>query len=398
FSSKVQVVLASKGGTYIGRGGFSSKGRGSFNGRGGFSNVQVNDGKRYVPVKNMAKGKTSDMEGMKKQEVDKETRKDQTTQVKHIAQNNFSLNNRFSALTDEEQDDKLNEWQGIKINIDVGYDMRVLIDEEESVKWPQDLQEYYKTKCDAENKVVEEMEKSGSSRNQAFDLVYSAAYSREFERIKKLDEFAVLLSSSDQVMHFEVKLLHDKRRFFFISFIYGENKPRDRLKLWDNLSVADVYKGVREFRSCIDQLDMEGLSYDDMFLPDVTCDHCPYLLVITDVTKKKRRAFRFMNYLMEKKEFHKLVNDKWNEPIQGYAMFVLVKRLKNMKRHLRDLIKKNRNVHESAYKEAALDEEIGRKNRSRIIYVQDDMGNEFYDEEVAERFVDHFQSFLGNSE
>ncbi|GJR22235.1 hypothetical protein Tco_0970762 [Tanacetum coccineum] len=125
---------------------------GSFNGRGGFSNVQVNDGKRYVPVKNMAKGKTSDMEGMKKQEVDKETRKDQTTQVKHIAQNNFSLNNRFSALTDEEQDDKLNEWQGIKINIDVGYDMRVLIDEEESVKLPQDLQEYYKTKCDGMKK------------------------------------------------------------------------------------------------------------------------------------------------------------------------------------------------------------------------------------------------------
>ncbi|GJR22245.1 hypothetical protein Tco_0970772 [Tanacetum coccineum] len=46
---------------------------------------------------------------------------------------------------------------------------------------------------------------------------------------------AVLLSSSDQVMHFEVKLLHDKRSFF-VSFIYGENEPRDRLKLWDNLS------------------------------------------------------------------------------------------------------------------------------------------------------------------
>ncbi|GJR07444.1 zinc knuckle CX2CX4HX4C containing protein [Tanacetum coccineum] len=456
-----------RGGMYMGRGGFSSRGRGSFNGRGGFSNVQVNDGNRYVPVKNMAKEKSSDMK----------------------------------AHSDEEQDDKLNEWQGIKINIDVACDMGVPIDEEESSRIKILEGDICTSKnnfdvnftIEAENKVVEEMENSGSSRNQAFDLVYNAAYSREFKRIEELvlkkqlakvelfilskkplddkvkegwtyemlefyeariaedgqdenqdckrmkfsygvedevgedlsdfmtknvvsntvdasmadmqDEIkllisknelcmlavietrlikkvvkpvcdnifghwnyytnsvdsnkgckiavgwdqdsidAVLLSSSDQVMHFEVKLLHDKRSFF-ISFIYGENKPRDRLKLWDNLSVADVYKGVREFRSCIDQLDMEDLAMNDMFLPYVTCDHCPSLLVITDVTKKKRRAFRFMNYLMEKKEFHKLVNDKWNEPIQGYAMFVLVKRLKNMKRHLRDLNKKNRNVHE----------------------------------------------------
>ncbi|GKA95477.1 hypothetical protein Tco_0817515 [Tanacetum coccineum] len=145
----------------------------------------------------------------------------------------------------------------------------------------------------------------------------------------------VLLSSSDQVMHFEVKLLHDKRSFF-VSFIYGENESRDRLKLWDNLS---EHMGLVNSRPWT----MLG---DLMFLPYVTSDHCPTLLVITDVTKKKIRAFRFMNYLTEKKEFHKLVNDKWNEPIKGYAMFVLAKRLKNIKRHLRDLNKKNGNVHE----------------------------------------------------
>ncbi|GJR22246.1 hypothetical protein Tco_0970773 [Tanacetum coccineum] len=180
-------------------------------------------------------------------------------------------------------------------------------------------------------------------------------------------------------------------------------------------------------------LDLFGSCYA-RFLPYVTSDDCPTLLVITDVTKKKRRAFRFMNYLTEKKEFHKLVNDKWNEPIKGYAMFVLDKRLKNMKRHLRDLNKKNGNVHEKvkmlrtelkkvqvdAYREAALDEERvlkqttkvnwlkdgdhnsayfhntlkGGKNRSKIVCVQDDIGNEFHDEEVTERFLDHFQSFL----
>ncbi|GKE66987.1 hypothetical protein Tco_1521148, partial [Tanacetum coccineum] len=138
--------------------------------------------------------------------------------------------------------------------------------------------------------------------------------------------------------------------------------------------------------------------------PYVTSDHCPSLLVITDVTKKKRRAFRFMNYLTEKKNFHKLVNDKSNEPIKGYAMFVFAKRLKNMKRHLRDLNKKNGNVHEKvkmlrtelkkvqvvldedlnnstlkeieivfnkAYREATLDEERILKQKAKVNWLKD---------------------------
>ncbi|GJY20303.1 RNA-directed DNA polymerase, eukaryota, reverse transcriptase zinc-binding domain protein [Tanacetum coccineum] len=411
-------------------------GWGSFNGRGGFSNVQVNNGKRYVPVKNMAKEKSSDME----------------------------------AHSDEEQDDKLNEWHGIKTNIDVACDMGVLIDEEESSRIKILEGDIYTSKnnfdvnftIEAENKVVEEMENSekplddkvkegwtyemlefyeariaedGQDENQDYKRM-KFSYAVEDEVREDLSDFmtknvvsntvdasmadmqdeikllisknelcmlavietrlikkvvklvcnnifghwnyytnfvdsnkgcrivvgwdqdnidALLLSSSDQVMHFEVKLLHDKRSFLSLLFMAYEHSK----------GVADVYKGAREFRSCIEQLDMEDLAMNGMFLPYVTCDHCPSLLVISDVTKKKRRAFRFMNYLTEKKEFNKLVNDKWNEPIQGYAMFVLVKRLKNMKRHIRDLNKKNRNVHESAYKEAALDEERVLKQKSK---------------------------------
>nr|GFD02274.1 hypothetical protein [Tanacetum cinerariifolium] len=143
------------------------------------------------------------------------------------------------------------------------------------------------------------------------------------------------------------------------------------------------------------------------------------------------------------------------EPIKGYAMFMFAKRLKGMKRPLRYLNKKNGNVHDkvkilredlkkvqaeldkdpknyklkedemflnNAYREAALDEEKvliqkskvnllkegdhntaffqnmmkGRKNKSRIVCVKDYMGNEFYDEEVANKFVDYFHNFLGS--
>ena len=60
-----------------------------------------------------------------------------------------------------------------------------------------------------------------------------------------------------------------------------------------------------------------------------------------DMIVKKRRSFRFMNFLAEKKEFYLTVKENWNEPVNGYAMFVLAKRLKNMKKHIRDLNRKN---------------------------------------------------------
>ncbi|GJY18130.1 RNA-directed DNA polymerase, eukaryota, reverse transcriptase zinc-binding domain protein [Tanacetum coccineum] len=190
------------------------------------------------------------------------------------------------------------------------------------------------------------------------------------------------------------------------------------------------------------------------FLPYVTSDHCPALLVLPNATVRRKRYFRFMNYLADKSEFHKVVEENWNEPVTGCSMFVLAKRLKGMKKHLRELNKRNGNVYDnvkslraelkkvqsdldkdpynarlkedemilnSAYKNAVLDEENvlkqktkvewlregdhnsayfhnllkGRFNKSRIVSVEDNMGKTWYEEEVAQAFVDHFQSFLG---
>ena len=94
-------------------------------------------------------------------------------------------------------------------------------------------------------------------------------------------------------MHFEVRIIQDNRNFF-VSFIYGENDAKDRIKLWDNLSnhrvlvnnkpwvilgdfnviryvdehskgTIDNTHGVKEFRSCIDILDMEDLAMTGIF-------------------------------------------------------------------------------------------------------------------------------------
>ena len=91
---------------------------------------------------------------------------------------------------------------------------------------------------------------------------------------------ASLLSSSGQVMHFEVLVINENKKFF-VSFIYGDNDAKDRVKLWNKLNehlaimenkpwvilgdfnvvryadehslgVVDNNHGVNEFRKCID--------------------------------------------------------------------------------------------------------------------------------------------------
>ena len=92
-------------------------------------------------------------------------------------------------------------------------------------------------------------------------------------------------------------------------------------------------------------IDQFGSSFAN-FLPYVTSDHCPALLIMPDMMVKRRRSFRFMNFLAEKKDFHLTVKENWNEPVIGYAMFILARRLKNMKKVIRDLNWKNGNVFE----------------------------------------------------
>ncbi|GJT13940.1 RNA-directed DNA polymerase, eukaryota, reverse transcriptase zinc-binding domain protein [Tanacetum coccineum] len=190
------------------------------------------------------------------------------------------------------------------------------------------------------------------------------------------------------------------------------------------------------------------------FLPFGVSDHSPAVLVFPEVKSRKNRAFRFLNYLTEKKEFITIVRDNWNVNVKGYAMFILAKRLKFLKKHMRDLNKRNGDVCEKvkslkieldriqealsndpssvhlredelvfaeAYRRAVSDEELllkqkskiqwlkegdfnsayfhnmvkGRVIKSRIESVYDEDGNMFHNDDMAAKFVDHFKKFFG---
>ncbi|GJV98361.1 RNA-directed DNA polymerase, eukaryota, reverse transcriptase zinc-binding domain protein [Tanacetum coccineum] len=198
-------------------------------------------------------------------------------------------------------------------------------------------------------------------------------------------------------------------------------------------------------------------SYDSCFakfLPYMTSDHCPALIVYPDIKSTKPKSFRFMNFLADKPEFLTTVKNNWGIEVNGFRMFVLTKRLKNMKRYMRNLNRVNGNVFDKvkvlrvelkrvqtsldkepdnihlreeeyvyckAYKEAMCDEEKvlrqktkiqwlkdgdqnsayfhnslkGRIFKSRIEEVYDAQGNKYVGDTIASKFVEHFQNFLG---
>ncbi|GJZ78963.1 putative RNA-directed DNA polymerase [Tanacetum coccineum] len=244
------------------------------------------------------------------------------------------------------------------------------------------------------------------------------------------------------------------------------------------LAVRD--NGMKEFRGCVERLEIEdinmnGFSYTWIqkrkchesgilkkldrvicnshfvtsypssfatFLPYISSDHCSAVLTLPEISVRRPRSFRFMNFLADKKEFLGVVKDNWEIGVKGFDMFKLAKKLKAMKKHIRSLNRRNGNVFEKvkvlkaelskiqeeldrdpsnadlreeemiyyhAYKEAALDEEKllqqktkiqwlregdfnsaffhnsvkGRTSRNRIEMIYDAQGNAIYGDSIA---------------
>ncbi|GKD74538.1 RNA-directed DNA polymerase, eukaryota, reverse transcriptase zinc-binding domain protein [Tanacetum coccineum] len=62
-----------------------------------------------------------------------------------------------------------------------------------------------------------------------------------------------------------------------------------------------------------------------IFMPYSIFDHNPALLIIPNGMRFKRKSFKFANYITEKEEFCKIVEDKWKDDIGGWNMYNLVK-------------------------------------------------------------------------
>nr|GFA01231.1 RNA-directed DNA polymerase, eukaryota, reverse transcriptase zinc-binding domain protein [Tanacetum cinerariifolium] len=73
-------------------------------------------------------------------------------------------------------------------------------------------------------------------------------------------------------------------------------------------------------------------------------DHSPAVLVIPNGLPRKKKSFRFVNYVADKIDFLDVVQQGWNLDIKGCHIFKVVKRLKNLKKALNELNWKNDNL------------------------------------------------------
>nr|GEZ67159.1 hypothetical protein [Tanacetum cinerariifolium] len=163
-----------------------------------------------------------------------------------------------------------------------------------------------------------------------------------------------------------------------------------------------------------------------MFLPYMISDQSLVVLWLPNGMEKRKKAFRFFNFVTDKKEFLLIVKKAWEIKIEGYMMYIVVKKMKYMKPILNKLSWKNRNIFDrvtklrdclkeiqaevdkqphnkdikaksckilSEYYEAMKDEN-NLMHKGRIISVCDEKEERFENDKVAEQFVKHFQEFL----
>nr|GEZ35754.1 RNA-directed DNA polymerase, eukaryota, reverse transcriptase zinc-binding domain protein [Tanacetum cinerariifolium] len=171
---------------------------------------------------------------------------------------------------------------------------------------------------------------------------------------------------------------------------------------------------------------------------------------------ENNKAFKFANFVADKDDFKTIVEKEWRTKVGGFQMFQLVKKLRNLKVHLKKLAWQNGNLFEKVekirdnlkniqrdidkdpYNKALRKEEVailkeymttredeekllfqkskikwlslgdinnsffhktlkGRYQKSIIENIQDVNGNSFKGQDVANQFVMHFKNFLGSS-
>ncbi|XP_071700507.1 uncharacterized protein [Rutidosis leptorrhynchoides] len=68
------------------------------------------------------------------------------------------------------------------------------------------------------------------------------------------------------------------------------------------------------------------------FQPYGVSDHTPIVISFPNMAKKKIKPYRFNNHLAEKPNFLPLIKDVWCEHVPGYTMFIVVTKLKKVKK------------------------------------------------------------------
>ncbi|GJT33308.1 RNA-directed DNA polymerase, eukaryota, reverse transcriptase zinc-binding domain protein [Tanacetum coccineum] len=94
---------------------------------------------------------------------------------------------------------------------------------------------------------------------------------------------------------------------------------------------------MNEFKDTINNLEkLDSIMVNDeflnqfvnangVFLPYLVSDHSPAIMIIPKGIVKKKKSFRFANYVVEKEDFLDLVKEGWKKDIRGYQIVIGLK-------------------------------------------------------------------------
>ncbi|GKB10506.1 RNA-directed DNA polymerase, eukaryota, reverse transcriptase zinc-binding domain protein [Tanacetum coccineum] len=132
----------------------------------------------------------------------------------------------------------------------------------------------------------------------------------------------------------EVQTIQQKTKFFCI-ILYAANHGKERVSLRNDLKTQ---KALTD-------------GFPSALLGDFNVTLFPHEYSVggSSISKdmqefRKSKPFRFANYVADKPEFLQKVNDEWQEEINGFKMFQVVKKLKSMKKEMNKFNWQNGNI------------------------------------------------------
>ncbi|GJS40876.1 RNA-directed DNA polymerase, eukaryota, reverse transcriptase zinc-binding domain protein [Tanacetum coccineum] len=345
--------------------------------------------------------------------------------------------NKYSVLADVEDNEPVNEeCVDRRLKVDRFILKKSHPSKEDTADWTYDMKEYFKHKwnevCRKENANDSESENDLVEENVATDYLVA-------DEIDRVDT--------------------GRNVKFFCSFIYASNLGRERQDLWTMLQVHKNIANKRpwilmgdfkvtlktsehsawgscmssdmiDFNECVNGIELEDIcSSGFQFTWTKSLKNPNSMISILEGLKKKRRSFRFVNYIADKEEFAECVRKEWDADINGCHMYKVVQKLKRLKKPLNKLNWRNGNL---TYKDKAasiLNEYVvassdelkllhqkakikwlsegdqntayfhgilkSRKHKGRTESICDENGNRYEGDDVANVFVEHFKKFWG---
>ncbi|XP_074277809.1 uncharacterized protein LOC141601425 [Silene latifolia] len=145
-----------------------------------------------------------------------------------------------------------------------------------------------------------------------------------------------------------------RKKMFWITMIYGFNKPAERESLWLCLkgyhqSINGPWITCGDFNSvmAIDKrigggpvslADIKPLHFAH-FLPEGLFDHFPCLISFEEVIMARKPALKYFNMWSKAHNFEEIIASNWKPKVHGTPMFQIVTKLKRLKRGLKALNK-----------------------------------------------------------